>query len=114
MSNEHKVAELIYGKIHRRIISELSISRDYRTPALHFLKTIRTSFDTANERSPNISKNIIKKFLSNENINSSVALPDICNGICEIHISSNSPMSKSFENVQENCNSKIILQQQWV
>lgn len=88
LSNEHKVAELIYGKIHRRIISELSISREFRTPALHFLKTIRTSFDTANERCPNISKKIIIKFMKNEQIADNVALPDICSGICEIKIAS--------------------------
>ena len=94
LSNEHKVAELIYGKINRRIISELSISREYRTPALHFLKTIRASFDTANERSPNISKKIISRFMKNEVIHENVALPDICSGICEIKIAS--PMNEEY------------------
>lgn len=102
LSNEHKVAELIYGKIYRRIISELSISREYRTPALHFLKTIRTSFDNANERSPNIEHKVIQKFMS-KNKDQNISLPDICSGICKIKIA-NSPVNKYFENHPQNNN----------
>ena len=83
----HRIAGITYSKLHRYITIELSLPREQRVPAKHFLKTIRENIDRLNETSPAIPQVIITAFQKRfEPVPPDISIPDICNGLHKVDV----------------------------
>ena len=83
----HRISSINYGKIHRWISIELSLPRDQRIPAKHFLKQIREQIDRLNETSYPIPQVVVDKFNKNfQKLDKKVAVPEICNDIQNVEV----------------------------
>jgi hypothetical protein len=86
-SEGHRISGINYAKLHRWISIELSLPREQRVPAKHFLKEIRQQIDRLNETSPPIPQITIEHFqLSMKGIKDNVSLPEICNSIHNVEV----------------------------
>ena len=83
----HRIAGITYSKLHRYISIELSLPREQRVPAKHFLKTIRENIDRLNETSPQIPQVVITAFQKRfEPVPADISIPDICNGLHKVEV----------------------------
>ena len=83
----HRIAGITYSKLHRYISIELSLPREQRVPAKHFLKTIRENIDRLNETSPAIPQVVITAFQKRfEPVPADISIPDICNGLHKVEV----------------------------
>jgi hypothetical protein len=83
----HRIAGITYSKLHRYISIELSLPREQRVPAKHFLKTIRESIDRLNETSPQIPQVVITGFQKRfDPVPADISIPDICNGLHKVEV----------------------------
>jgi len=83
----HRIAGITYSKLHRYISIELSLPREQRVPAKHFLKTIREQIDRLNETSPQVPQIIITAFQKRfDPVPPDISVPEICNGLHKVEI----------------------------
>ena len=83
----HRIAGITYSKLHRYISIELSLPRDQRVPAKHFLKAIREQIDRLNETSPQIPQVVISAFAKRfEPVPAGISVPEICNGLHKVDV----------------------------
>ena len=83
----HRIAGITYSKLHRYISIELSLPREQRVPAKHFLKTIREQIDRLNETSPQVPQVIIEAFRKRfDPVPPDISIPEICNGLHKVDI----------------------------
>ena len=83
----HRIAGITYAKLHRYISIELSLPREQRVPAKHFLKTVREQIDRLNETSPQVPQIVITSFQSRfEPIPTGISVPEICNGLHKVEV----------------------------
>ena len=83
----HRITSITYSKLHRYISIELSLPREQRVPAKHFLKAIREQIDRLNETSPQIPQVVITAFRTRfEPVPADISVPEICNGLHKIEV----------------------------
>lgn len=91
----HRITSITYGKLHRYISIELSLPREQRVIAKHFLKTIREQIDRLTETSPQVPQVVVVAFQSRflkdstEAVNKDgkvIAIPEICNGLHKVDV----------------------------
>lgn len=85
-ATEHQSSSLAYGKLYRRITTELATQRQYRSPAQSMLNVVRDAFDNIYDRAPVIPRRTVSAFMGAFDNNEGIALPDICNGLSSIKI----------------------------
>ena len=85
--SEHLLTSLAYGKLYRRISTELATSREHRTEAHTILKIVRETFDNIHDRAPLIPRHTIQNYMRTFDNTENIALPDVCNGLKRIKIS---------------------------
>lgn len=97
-SEGHRITAIKYKQLYRNIAIELSLERNQRIPAKHFLRDIRVNIERLLEISPPIDDDIIEKFkekFKQEKAN----FPDECNGLSQILINTKSTPKKSFQEI---------------
>lgn len=84
-SEAHRVAALLYGRIHRWLTFQLSLPRKQRIPAADLLKVVKEEGDRLNEISPQLPTTIIQKF-KREFKHTTTAVPEILNGLGKVDV----------------------------
>ena len=83
----HRITGISYGKLHRYISIELSLPRDQRVAAKHFLKVIRDQIDRLTETSPQIPPAVITEFqLKFKDVPPTISIPEVCNGLHKVDV----------------------------
>jgi hypothetical protein len=83
----HRITGITYGKLHRYISIELSLPREQRVVAKHFLKAIREQIDRLNETSPQIPQVVVDAFqVKFKDRPPTIAIPEICNGLHKVDV----------------------------
>jgi hypothetical protein len=83
----HRICAITYSKLHRYISIELSLPREQRVPAKHFLKAVREQIDRLNETAPQIPEIAVSTFHKRfKDIPADVAVPEVCNGLHKIDV----------------------------
>lgn len=85
-SEGHKVANLMYSKLYRFIMIEMSLPRSQRMGARDFLRTIREQMDRLAEISPDIPPDLIDLFNKKFKHENDVKKPEVTNGLEKIII----------------------------
>ena len=95
-SEGHRITAIKYKQLFRNIAIELTLERNQRIPAKHFLRDIRANIERLLEISPPIDDDIIEKF--KEKFKQDKAnFPDECNGLSQILINTKSTPKKTFQ-----------------
>lgn len=77
----HRIAGIVFGKIHRLIKTELSLPRNERAPAAALLKSVRDQTDRLNEISPQPPQVVIDDFNKRFHDNVEISKPELTNGL---------------------------------
>jgi hypothetical protein len=84
-SESHRVAALLYGRLHRWLTFQLSIPRAQRIAAGDLLKVVKEEGDRLNEISPQLPTAIIALF-KRQFAGTETAVPEILNGLDKVGI----------------------------
>lgn len=81
----HRVAALLYGRLHRFLTIQLSIPRDQRISAGELLKMVKEEVDRLNEISPQLPLDIVGRFKQQFH-GTETAVPEILNGLDKVTV----------------------------
>jgi hypothetical protein len=81
----HRISALLYGKLHRFLVFQLSIPRIQRMPAPDLLKYVKEEGDRLNEISPQLPTAIVESFKT-EFKSTATAVPEILNGLDSVKV----------------------------
>jgi hypothetical protein len=81
----HRVAALLYGRLHRWLTFQLSLPRNQRIHAADLLKVVKEEGDRLNEISPQLPSTTIQQFKQKFQ-NTTTAVPEILNGLERVEV----------------------------
>lgn len=81
----HRISALLYGKLHRFLVFQLSIPRSQRMPAPDLLKFVKEEGDRLNEISPQLPTAIVVAF-KRDFAGTTTAVPEILNGLDKVEV----------------------------
>ena len=87
----HRVSALLYGRLHRFLMIQLSIPRAQRISASELLKFVKEEVDRLNEISPQLPQAIIETF-KKEFKETRTAVPEILNGLDPVVVVQEKPI----------------------
>lgn len=84
-AEKHRMVSTMFSAFHRNISAELALDKSLREHPVDYIRLKRTEFDRLIEQCPDVPDEIIQQFNTRFK-NSTVAKPDITNGIHRVSI----------------------------
>jgi hypothetical protein len=84
-ASQHQHAASQFGKLYRKLTSELAMNRAHRESCESLIAMTREMFDSTYECSPYIRTAAVSRFMK-ANGPFQISLPDICNGLSKVHV----------------------------